>query len=117
MYGQDLVFSSTLCVIQGVLDITTTEVADHIVGGVMACDSTRFDAIIEKKVPLVLSVGALDMVNFGAKDAIPSSFQQRKIHEHNKQVMRLKIFFPLHLASCHSAHQFFPSFSYASVCT
>ncbi|KAK9285349.1 hypothetical protein L1049_024540 [Liquidambar formosana] len=60
--------------IQGVLDITTTEVADYVVGGVMACDSSRFDAIIEKKIPLVLSVGALDMVNFGAKDTIPSKF-------------------------------------------
>lgn len=88
-------FGSALRVIQGVLDITTTEVADHIVGGVMACDSSRFDAIIEKKVPLVLSVGALDMVNFGPRDAIPSSFQQRKIHEHNKQVMRLESFSPL----------------------
>lgn len=72
--------------IQGVLDITTTEVADYVVGGVMACDSYRFDAIIEKKIPLVLSVGALDMVNFGAKNTIPSNFQQRKIHVHNEQV-------------------------------
>lgn len=71
------------------MDITTTEVADYVVGGVMACDSSRFDAIIEKKIPLVLSVGALDMVNFGAKDTIPSKFQQRKIYEHNKQVRRL----------------------------
>nr|CAD1838319.1 unnamed protein product [Ananas comosus var. bracteatus] len=72
--------------VQGVLDITTTEVADYIVGGVMACDSTRFDAIIEKKVPLVLSIGALDMVNFGARDTIPSIFAHRKIHIHNEQV-------------------------------
>ncbi|XP_031253885.1 uncharacterized protein LOC116111864 [Pistacia vera] len=72
--------------IQGVLDVTTTEVADYVVGGVMACDSSRFDAIIEKKIPLVLSVGALDMVNFGAKDTIPSNFQERKIHVHNEQV-------------------------------
>ncbi|KAF5736010.1 hypothetical protein HS088_TW14G00142 [Tripterygium wilfordii] len=72
--------------IQGVLDITTTEVADYVVGGVMACDSSRFDAIVEKKIPLVLSVGALDMVNFGAKDTVPSEFQKRKIHVHNEQV-------------------------------
>ncbi|XP_043709710.1 toMV susceptible protein tm-1(GCR26) [Telopea speciosissima] len=76
--------------IQGVLDITTTEVADHVVGGVMACDSSRFDAIIEKKVPLVLSIGALDMVNFGAKDTIPSNFQQRNFHEHNEQVSLMR---------------------------
>ncbi|KAH7566366.1 hypothetical protein JRO89_XS08G0144900 [Xanthoceras sorbifolium] len=76
--------------IQGVLDITTTEVADYVVGGVMACDSSRFDAIIERKIPLVLSVGALDMVNFGAKDTIPSNFQQRKIHVHNEQVSLMR---------------------------
>ncbi|XP_059623597.1 toMV susceptible protein tm-1(GCR26) isoform X2 [Cornus florida] len=76
--------------IQGVLDITTTEVADYVVGGVMACESTRFDAIIEKKIPLVLSVGALDMVNFGARGTIPSNFQHRKIHEHNKQVSLMR---------------------------
>ncbi|XP_042457810.1 toMV susceptible protein tm-1(GCR26)-like [Zingiber officinale] len=72
--------------IQGVLDITTTEVADYIVGGVLACDSKRFDVILEKNVPLVLSVGALDMVNFGAKHTIPSVFQLRNIHIHNEEV-------------------------------
>ncbi|KFK28315.1 hypothetical protein AALP_AA8G500300 [Arabis alpina] len=76
--------------IQGVMDITTTEVADHIVGGVMACDSSRFDIIIEKGIPLVLSVGALDMVNFGSKDTIPSHFQTRKIHIHNDQVSLIR---------------------------
>ncbi|KAL0332920.1 UNVERIFIED_CONTAM: ToMV susceptible protein tm-1(GCR26) [Sesamum calycinum] len=72
--------------IQGILDITTTEVADYVVGGVMACDSSRFDVILEKKIPLVLSIGALDVVNFGPKDTIPPNFQQRKIYEHNEQV-------------------------------
>ncbi|KAL6993524.1 ToMV susceptible protein tm-1(GCR26) [Sarracenia purpurea var. burkii] len=76
--------------IQGVLDITTTEVADHIVGGVMACDTSRFDSIIEKKIPLVLSVGALDMVNFGAISTIPSNFQHRKIYKHNEQVSLMR---------------------------
>lgn len=69
------------------MDITTTEVADYVVGGVMACDSSRFDAILEKKIPLVLSVGALDIVNFGTVDTIPPNFQQRKIHIHNEQVI------------------------------
>ncbi|PWA66809.1 hypothetical protein CTI12_AA130670 [Artemisia annua] len=76
--------------IQGVLDITTTEVADYVVGGVMACEESRFDAIIEKKIPFVLSVGALDMVNFGAKNTIPTNFQQRKIFEHNEQVSLMR---------------------------
>nr|CAB3470504.1 unnamed protein product [Digitaria exilis] len=75
--------------IQGVIDVTTTEVADHIVGGVMACDESRFDAIIDKKIPFVLSVGALDMVNFGARDTIPPAFADRKIHVHNEQVKLL----------------------------
>lgn len=76
--------------IQGVLDITTTEVADHIVGGVMACDTSRFDAITDKKLPLVVSVGALDMVNFGAADTIPSVFHQRNIYKHNDQVSLMR---------------------------
>lgn len=76
--------------IKGVLDITTTEVADYIVGGVMACDSSRFDAALEMKIPLVLSVGALDMVNFGSKDTVPSKFQQRKLYEHNDQVTLMR---------------------------
>ncbi|CAL5042878.1 unnamed protein product [Urochloa decumbens] len=76
--------------IQGALDVTTTEVADHIVGGIMACDESRFDAIIDNKIPLVLSVGALDMVNFGARDTIPPAFADRKIHVHNEQVSLMR---------------------------
>jgi uncharacterized protein (UPF0261 family)/predicted TIM-barrel enzyme len=76
--------------IQGILDITTTEVADYIVGGVMACDSSRFDKIIKRKVPLVLSVGALDMVNFGGVNTVPSQFFGRKIHVHNQQVTLMR---------------------------
>ena len=71
---------------QGVLDLTTTEVADFVVGGVMACDESRFDAIIEKKIPFVVSAGALDMVNFGQRETLPPEFAQRKIHIHNDQV-------------------------------
>lgn len=52
----------------------------------MACDSSRFDAIIEKKIPFVVSVGALDMVNFGSRHTIPSRFDHRKIRMHNEQV-------------------------------
>lgn len=76
--------------LQGVLDITTTEVADHVVGGVMACSGNRFEAIIEKKIPLVLSVGALDMVNFGSKDTVPTKFLQRNLFVHNDQVTLMR---------------------------
>lgn len=59
----------------------------------MACDSSRFVATLEKKVPFVLSVGALDMVNFGAKGTVPGEFQQRKTYEHNEQVSSIFVIF------------------------
>ncbi|KAL2621051.1 hypothetical protein R1flu_001256 [Riccia fluitans] len=73
-------------IIKGVLDITTTEVADHIVGGVMACSDSRFETIIKQKVPLVLSVGALDMVNFGSRHSVPAQYSRRNLYVHNEQV-------------------------------
>jgi uncharacterized protein (UPF0261 family) len=74
----------------GVIDVTTTEVADLIVGGVFACLPSRFDVILEKRVPYVLSVGALDMVNFGARDTVPARFAGRKFHVHNPQVTLMR---------------------------
>lgn len=76
--------------IQGVLDITTTEVADEIVGGVMAAGESRFDITIRKGLPLVISLGALDMVNFGALDTVPEQFKERHLHVHNSQVTLLR---------------------------
>ncbi len=76
--------------IDGVLDITTTEVADEVVGGVFAAGPERFDRILEKGSPYVVSVGALDMVNFGAKDTVPQKFQNRKLHVHNAQVTLMR---------------------------
>lgn len=66
----------------------------------MACDSSRFNITIEKGIPLVLSVGALDMVNFGGKDTIPSHFQTRKIHVHNEQVSNLLEKMLITITSC-----------------
>lgn len=76
--------------IGGVLDITTTEIADNIVGGVFAAGPDRFDALLQRRVPLVLSLGALDMVNFGAMDTVPSSFRNRNLHVHNAQVTLMR---------------------------
>ncbi|CAI6006738.1 unnamed protein product [Closterium sp. NIES-65] len=73
-----------------VLDITTTEVADFIVGGTMPCLPTRFDAAIHRKVPLVLSLGALDMVNFGEASSVPKEFDGRTLHVHNPQVTLMR---------------------------
>lgn len=74
----------------GVLDMTTTEVADHIVGGVFSAGPGRLDAIIRSGVPYVGSVGALDMVNFGALDTVPAEFADRQLFVHNSDVTLMR---------------------------
>jgi uncharacterized protein (UPF0261 family) len=76
--------------IDGVLDITTTEVADEVVGGVFPAGAERFDAILERRAPCVMSLGALDMVNFGARDTVPAAFRERKLYVHNPQVTLMR---------------------------
>jgi uncharacterized protein (UPF0261 family)/ABC-type branched-subunit amino acid transport system ATPase component len=74
----------------GVIDITTTEVPDLLVGGVFPADHDRFGAIIRRNVPYVGSCGALDMVNFHAMDTVPSRFRGRKLHVHNPNVTLMR---------------------------
>ena len=76
--------------VQGVLDITTTEVADRVVGGILPCGLHRFEAIIDAKIPFVLSLGALDMVNFGEFDTVPAEFRDRRLHVHNAFVTLMR---------------------------
>lgn len=76
--------------IQGVIDVTTTAVADQVVGGVLPCGPQRFEAILDARIPYVLSVGALDMVNFGAKETVPPQFANRKLHVHNAHVTLMR---------------------------
>jgi uncharacterized protein (UPF0261 family) len=76
--------------LDGVLDITTTEVADEVVGGVFACGPNRFEVMLERQMPYVLSVGALDMVNFGPVDTVPEKFKGRKLHVHNSSVTLMR---------------------------
>jgi uncharacterized protein (UPF0261 family) len=76
--------------LDGVLDITTTEVADEVVGGVFAAGPARFEAMLEKGLPYVMSVGALDMVNFGPAETVPGQFRQRKLHVHNSSVTLMR---------------------------
>lgn len=76
--------------IDGVIDATTTAVADEVVGGVLACGPDRFDAILAARLPYVVSLGALDMVNFGAKETVPERFAERKLHVHNPQVTLMR---------------------------
>ena len=72
--------------VAGVLDVTTTEWADELVGGVLAAGPDRLDAMTRAAVPAVIAPGCLDMVNFGERDTVPSEFEDRAIYEHNPQV-------------------------------
>jgi uncharacterized protein (UPF0261 family) len=74
----------------GVIDVTTTEVADEIVGGVLSAGPERFDAMIRARVPYVGSCGALDMVNFWAMDTVPERFRGRRLHRHNPNVTLMR---------------------------
>lgn len=76
--------------ISACLDVTTTEVADEVVGGVMAGGPRRLEAAIDARVPLVVSTGAMDMVNFGARDTVPDVFRERRLYVHNEQVTLMR---------------------------
>lgn len=76
--------------ITGVLDITTTEVADEVVGGMFPAGPNRFDAILAAKIPYVVSLGALDMVNFAAIETVPPQFRDRRLHVHNAQITLMR---------------------------
>ena len=74
----------------GMIDLTTTEVADMLVGGVFACDSDRFGAAIRTGLPYVGSVGAMDMVNFGPRETVPEKFRNRRFVIHNANVTLMR---------------------------
>lgn len=76
--------------VTAVLDMTTTEVADHLVGGVFPATDDRLGAVIRTGVPYVGSCGALDMVNFGEPETIPEQFSDRLFHVHNPQVTLMR---------------------------
>jgi uncharacterized protein (UPF0261 family) len=76
--------------LESVIDITTTEVADHLFGGILPCTEDRFGSIIRTKIPYVGSVGAVDMANFGARETVPKTFEGRKFHIHNPQVTLMR---------------------------
>jgi uncharacterized protein (UPF0261 family) len=76
--------------IRAVLDMTTTEVADLIVGGVFSAGSDRIGSIARTGIPYVGSVGAVDMVNFGALATVPPQFADRNLHVHNPQVTLMR---------------------------
>lgn len=74
----------------GVLDITTTEVCDHLFGGVLACTDDRFGAVARTRAPYVGSCGALDMVNFGAPETMPERYKGRQLYRHNPHITLMR---------------------------
>jgi uncharacterized protein (UPF0261 family) len=76
--------------IAGVADITTTEWCDELVGGVLSAGPTRLEAAAQTGTPQVVSVGALDMANFGPMDTVPDDFQDRHLYRHNAQVTLMR---------------------------
>jgi uncharacterized protein (UPF0261 family) len=88
--GQSMEKLADSGLVRGLIDITTTEVPDYLIGGVFPCTSDRFGAPQRTKLPYVGSVGAVDMVNFGARDSVPARFQDRRLHVHNAQVTLMR---------------------------
>ena len=74
----------------GVLDITTTELADELVGGILSAGPDRLTAAGRFGVPQVISVGALDMVNFGPPETVPEKFRERQFYRHNPAVTLMR---------------------------
>ena len=72
------------------IDLTTTEVADHLFGGILACTDDRFGAIIRLQIPYIGSVGAVDMVNFGARETVPEKYEGRNFYIHNPFVTLMR---------------------------
>ena len=76
--------------VAGVLDVTTTEWADELAGGVLNAGPTRLEAAARCGVPAVVSTGCLDMVNFGSPETVPTKFAGRNFYQHNPQVTLMR---------------------------
>ena len=74
----------------GVLDITTTELADELAGGVFSAGADRLEAAGNHGIPQVVSLGALDMVNFGPMDTVPEKYRNRRLYKHNPTVTLMR---------------------------
>ena len=76
--------------VAGVLDITTTELADELAGGILGAGPTRCEAAARHGVPAIVTPGCLDMVNFGGPETVPSKFADRTFYQHNPQVTLMR---------------------------
>lgn len=76
--------------LDAVVDLTTTEICDQVAGGVMSAGPTRLEAAAAAGIPSIVSLGATDMVNFGAKATVPDRYKTRKLYEHNPVVTLMR---------------------------
>jgi uncharacterized protein (UPF0261 family) len=76
--------------VAGVVDITTTEVADMLFGGILPATPDRFGAVIRMRIPYIGSVGAVDMVNFGPPETVPERYRARNLYRHNPHVTLMR---------------------------
>jgi uncharacterized protein (UPF0261 family) len=76
--------------ISGVVDVTTTDLADRLVGGTLPAEEGRLEAAGRRGVPQVVAPGALDVVNFGCWDSVPDRFRDRRLHRHNRAVTLMR---------------------------
>jgi uncharacterized protein (UPF0261 family)/ABC-type branched-subunit amino acid transport system ATPase component len=88
--GQSLEKLADSGLLAGAIDVTTTEIADEIGGGVLSAGPTRLDVFAHRALPYVGSCGALDMVNFGAWDTVPERFKGRRLVRHNPTVTLMR---------------------------
>ena len=88
--GQSMEKLADSGLVTALLDITITEVPDLLMGGVFPCTEDRFGAAIRTRLPYVGSVGAVDMVNFGARETVPTRFAERNLYVHNSQVTLMR---------------------------
>jgi uncharacterized protein (UPF0261 family)/ABC-type branched-subunit amino acid transport system ATPase component len=88
--GQSMEKLADSGLLAGVIDVSTTEVADEIAGGTLSAGPTRLDVFARHALPYVGSCGALDMVNFGAWDSVPDRFKSRRLYRHNPNVTLMR---------------------------
>jgi uncharacterized protein (UPF0261 family) len=88
--GQSFEALATAGYLVGVLDATTTELADDLVGGVLSAGPDRLEAVGRSAIPQVVSLGALDMVNFGPRDSVPARFEDRNLYVHNPTITLMR---------------------------
>ena len=88
--GQSMEKLADSQLLEGVIDVSTTEVADEVVGGVLSAGPTRLDVFARVPLPYVGSCGAVDMVNFGAWETVPERFRGRTLYRHNPVVTLMR---------------------------